>query len=90
MRIRMDRPNQYTVLIGDRLIVPYLHGKGLSRLFVDALNPNNIFASNETFEAAVVPYDKAVIMKENGDCLFGKDAEERLFGRGFGGIRVLI
>jgi len=83
----MTRPNQYNVSIGDHLIV-YLR-EGLTKLVVINPNHESILAIDEKFRDITVSYEEVVVMKNNGNYLFGELAEAKLLGAGFGGIRVL-
>jgi hypothetical protein len=95
MIIEMNRPNQYNVSVGDTLIVPL--GKQLARLDIRRFNQDFIFADNgikntaisNGIKATVTSYEEAIIRTQRGEYLFGEKAEARLFGEGFGGIRVI-
>jgi len=83
----MNRPNQYNVSLGDRLIVSL--GSRLVQLIVINTNDDCILASNET-NATGTSYEEAVVLrKRDGKYLIGENAEARFFGEGFGGIRLI-
>lgn len=86
MIIKLNRPNIYNVSKGDCLIVPL--GTRLERLDITNFNQDFIFAS-DGIKTTITSYEEAVIKTKRGEYLFGENAEARLLGEGFGGIRIV-